>query len=162
MIYSALFIPPFQEGRAVLRSAICHLLIIKPPELAVKNGPFESTLAWYSNSFMNVLKWMIEILQKNLLFVQNVHKLMQRNIFYQLTNSTPHFLQRGILEIFSAVFWKNRKIFNLHIGIKVFMKSYLNLHKEGRRWGHGLSAAIKLGNPEPKFLQSGCKLTCSQ
>ena len=25
-----------------------------------------------------------------------------------------------------------------------------------------LSAAIKLGTPEPEFLQSGCKLTCSQ
>ena len=43
---------------------------------------------------------------ENVLFVQNVHKLMQRNIFYQLTNSTPHFLQRGILEIYSAVFLK--------------------------------------------------------
>jgi hypothetical protein len=28
----------------------------------------------------------------------------KKYIFYQLTNSTPHFLQRGILEIFSAVF----------------------------------------------------------
>ena len=74
------------------------LLILKLPELAVKNGPFKSTLSWYSNLFVNVLKGMIKILQKNLLFVQNVHKLMQRNIFYQLTNSTPHFLQRGILE----------------------------------------------------------------
>ena len=34
--------------------------------------------------------------------------------------------------------------------------------KEGCNRVHGLSAAIKLGSPEPKFLQSGCKLTCSQ
>ena len=34
--------------------------------------------------------------------------------------------------------------------------------KEGCKRGHGLSAAIKQGTPEPKFLQSGCKLTCSQ
>ena len=34
--------------------------------------------------------------------------------------------------------------------------------KEGCNWGHGLSAAIKIGTPEPKFLQSGRKLTCSQ
>ena len=34
--------------------------------------------------------------------------------------------------------------------------------KEGCNRGHGLSAAIKLGTPEPpKFLQSGRKLTCS-
>ena len=78
--------------------------------------------------FMNVLKWMIEILQKNVLFLQNVHKLMQRYIFYQLANNTPHFLQRGILEIYSAVFEKNRKIFNLHIGIKHFMKTNLKAY----------------------------------
>ena len=29
---------------------------------------------------------------------------------------------------------------------------------EGCNRGHGLSAAIKLGTPEPKFLQSGRKL----
>ena len=34
--------------------------------------------------------------------------------------------------------------------------------KEGCNWGHGLSAAIKLGTPEPKLLQYGCKLNCSQ
>ena len=34
--------------------------------------------------------------------------------------------------------------------------------KEGCNRGHGLSAAIKLGTPEPRFLQSGPKLTCSQ
>ena len=34
--------------------------------------------------------------------------------------------------------------------------------KEGCIRGHGLSAAVKLGTPEPKFLQSGCKLTCIQ
>ena len=33
--------------------------------------------------------------------------------------------------------------------------------KEGCNWGHGLSAAIKIGAREPKFLQSGFKLTCS-
>ena len=31
--------------------------------------------------------------------------------------------------------------------------------KGGCNSGHGLSAAIKLGTPEAKFLQSGCKLT---
>ena len=34
--------------------------------------------------------------------------------------------------------------------------------EEGCNWGHGLSAAIKLETPEPKFLQSGRKLTCNQ
>ena len=34
--------------------------------------------------------------------------------------------------------------------------------KEGCNWGHGLSAAIKLRTPEPKFLKSGCRLSCSQ
>ena len=34
--------------------------------------------------------------------------------------------------------------------------------KEGCNRGRGLSAAIKIGTPEPKFLQSGFKLTCSQ
>ena len=34
--------------------------------------------------------------------------------------------------------------------------------KEGCNRGHGLSAAIKLGTPKPKFLQSGRKVTCSQ
>ena len=33
--------------------------------------------------------------------------------------------------------------------------------KEGCNWRHGLSAAIKIGTPEPNFLQSGFKLTCS-
>ena len=37
-----------------------------------------------------------------------------------------------------------------------------SLPKEGCNRGHGLSAAIKLGTPVPKFLQSGRKLTCSQ
>ena len=40
--------------------------------------------------------------------------------------------------------------------------SYLVNAKEGYNWGHGLSAAIKVGTPESKSLQSGCKLTCSQ
>ena len=31
--------------------------------------------------------------------------------------------------------------------------------KEGCNRGHGLSAAVKLGTPEPKLLQSGHKLT---
>ena len=39
---------------------------------------------------------------------------------------------------------------------------YVSTAKEGCNRGHGLSAAIKIGNPESKFLQSGCKLTCSQ
>ena len=30
--------------------------------------------------------------------------------------------------------------------------------KEGCNWGHALSGAIKLGTPEPKFLQSGGKV----
>ena len=34
--------------------------------------------------------------------------------------------------------------------------------KEGCNRGHGLSAAVKLGTPEPKFLQSSLKLTRSQ
>ena len=33
--------------------------------------------------------------------------------------------------------------------------------KEGCNSGHGLSAAIKIGTPEPQLLQSGFKLTCS-
>ena len=35
-------------------------------------------------------------------------------------------------------------------------------NKEGCNRGHGLSVAIKLGTPEPNFLQSGLKLTCSK
>ena len=42
------------------------------------------------------------------------------------------------------------------------MKVYTVGNKEGCNLGHGLSAAIKLGTLEPKFLQSGRKLTCSQ
>ena len=39
---------------------------------------------------------------------------------------------------------------------------YTPCPKEGCNRGYGLSAAIKLGTPEPKFLQSGCRLTCSK
>ena len=42
------------------------------------------------------------------------------------------------------------------------LMNYRGGPKEGCNWGHVLSAAIKLGTPEPKFLQSGLKLTCSQ
>jgi len=37
--------------------------------------------------------------------------------------------------------------------------SMVILDKEGCNRRHGLSAANNLGTPEPKFLQSGCKLT---
>ena len=43
-----------------------------------------------------------------------------------------------------------------------FLDRVLNIRKFVHNRVHGLSAAIKLGTPEPKFLQSGHKLTYSQ
>ena len=60
-------------------------------------------------------------------------------------------------ETFFRLNFSKPPINGLHINL-----FYSPKDKEGCNRGQGLSAAIKLGTPEPKFLKSGRKLTCSQ
>ena len=64
------------------------------------------------------------------------------------------FLYIKVLSISSGtIFWYDILMFQIH--------DYRGWPKEGCNWRHGLSVVIKLITPEPKFLQSGFKLTCS-
>ena len=103
--------------------------------------------------------------------VMSGHKYMRKfqeltSVFYQYATTTST-ENREFIFLIKYVYVgrinQKNKMVSLHVHWYIFhvqINEY-ETDQEGCNWEHGLSAAIKLGTPEPKFLQSGRTLTFS-